>query len=164
MCLRITWLIFSMSWMLLASTASGQDIDQKQGKWGHLSEYIGTYNYEAVLSDEEVSAKLSSILGGELERFQKNLSVHGPIGFSGRCLILTGNAPHRGFDENAYLNICLSRGSVDIVLTGDGAIQVYSEKSRFQHLDWMLRSWITRYQSEDHFTSIPIRTSFIQTD
>ena len=155
---------FSIFLLVLASTAGAQDIDRKQGEWGHLAKYIGTYNYDAVLSDDEVSEKLTSILGDDLERLKRNLSVHGPIGFNGSCLILTGNAPHSGFVENAYLNICLSRETVDIVLTDEDAIQIYSEKSLFGHLDWMLRSWIFRFQSEKHFTSMPVDISLIQTD
>ena len=158
------WLHSSVLLILLASAAGGQNIDRKQGEWGHLAEYIGTYNYEAVLGDDEVSEKLTSMLGNDLERLQRNLTVHGVIGFNGSCLTLTGNAPRRGFDENAYLNVCLSRGSVDVVLTGDGVIQIYSEKSQFRHLDWILRSWVFSFQSDDHFASIPVGTIFIQTD
>ena len=49
---RQIWLRFLVSFILLASPAAGQNIDRKQGEWGHLAEYIGTYNYEAVLGDE----------------------------------------------------------------------------------------------------------------
>lgn len=141
---------------LLSTTAMADDeINWTQGAWGHLSQYIGTYNYAAVLGDPAVAQALSARLGNDLPRLSSQLQTAAPIGFVDDCLVLSGNADHKAFQNSAYVHVCIYNGHVDVVLTDGPKIKVYSEYSIYMHLSRALRAWIGQYQASDHFVTLP---------
>lgn len=148
--------------MLCASTASAEGTEWEGAVWGHIYQYIGTYNYVAILEDDAVSNRLNIMLGDDVVLLTDRLNARAPIGFSGACLILRGNVPHMGGIENAYMNVCPYSGSIDVVITTGTRIDIYTGKSSFQHLDGMLRAWIGQYQVDGHFGSTPEGIHFEQ--
>lgn len=129
--------------------------DWKQGAWGHLAPYIGTYEYDAVLSDPAVDEKLTATLGAQKEHLIKNLSVHAPIGFEDDCLIMSGNAEKAGQSQKAYLNICLFAGKINAVIFDKGTISVYTARKHYEYLPQSLREWIYQAKNPDAFTARP---------
>ncbi len=132
-----------------------EEINWTQGTWGHLSQYIGTYNYGAVLGDQAVAQALSERLGSNLPRLSGQLQTVAPIGFTDDCLVLTGSADHKRFLNAAYVNVCIYRGSVDVVLTDGPEVQVFSANTQYRHLSSALRSWIGHYKATDHLNTLP---------
>ena len=103
--------------MLCTATAAlGRDIDWKEGKLGHLSQYIGTYHYDAVLDDPKVAAALHALAGSASRILRANLNVVAPIEFVDECLVLQGNAPHEGGSEEAMVLIKPYDGTVRAAL------------------------------------------------
>lgn len=131
--------------MITASGASAQDIDWKEGPLGHLSAYIGTYNRDAVMQDPIVQQQLQVLLGESRDRLHANLTVHGPVGFSGTCLTISGNAPRQGGDAMALLVVCPHSSAVEVALASKGQMQVYAATETYSHLDVSLRRWVSHY-------------------
>ncbi len=139
---------------------SGNDTDWKKGKWEHLAPKIGTYDYETVLNDPEVSAKLDAMLGADKERLINNLFVHDAIGFEKDCLVLQGNANAAGNTRRAYLNVCLYAGDVHAALWGDNAIMLYTTEKKYEYLPPSLRAWAYLVKNQDAFDKAP---AYVQT-
>lgn len=151
---------------LCAATASplhaqgGNDTDWKQGKWGHLSQYIGTYQLEAVLTDPEVSAMIDKILDEDQKKiFMANMDVTAPIGFESDCLVITGNAQKEGNAERAYLNVCLYAGKINIGIYTDSAVTIYSSEKTYAYLPLSLRVWAYMTTSPNGFE---IKPTYVQ--
>ncbi len=121
------------------------DLDWKLGgKWGDLAQYIGRYEYDQVLNDKRVSAQLDTMLGKEeIEKLKARLDVRGSIGFDEDCLILSGNAPHQGGQEAAFVNVCIYKGEVHVAILSGGIIKVYSpEAPHYEYLPRAMKTWI----------------------
>jgi hypothetical protein len=120
--------------------------DQKAGAWGDLAKYIGLYDYEAVLNDARVKKQLSLILSSEeLKHLRQNLNVRSSIGFDAGCLVLSGNAPHKGGQENALVDVCLYKGEVYAAVLSDQKVIVYAHRSVESYesvLPRSMRSWV----------------------
>ncbi|MEL6684136.1 MAG: hypothetical protein AAFQ00_02510 [Pseudomonadota bacterium] len=88
---------------------------------------------------------IEAMLGEQTATLTERLVVHGPIGFSGTCLELAGNAVRQGGDQMAYVAVCPSDGTVEVALAADGAIDVYAATSNYAHVSHGLRQWIGHY-------------------
>lgn len=131
---------------IFAGTAQAQDekpIDWKKGgKWSHLAQYIGTYDYAAVLKDKGVKNELDTILKGQEVDLGKEMEVSAPIGFENDCLILKGNQYHKGNEHRSYLEVCLSEGNLNLAVLNKNTITVYSRANDYQYLTDGMRGWI----------------------
>jgi hypothetical protein len=134
---------------------SQNQTDWKQGAWGALAPYIGTYKYSEVLNDPAVSEALSKALGDEKDHLLNNLKVHNPIGFEDDCLIMSGNGEKTGSSEKAYLNVCLYAGKINAVIFSKGTVSVYSTTKKYEYLPLSLREWVYRAKNQDAFQERP---------
>lgn len=134
-------------WSTAGTMAVGQTTDWKEGTLGYLSHYIGTDDYESVLQDETVSFELERLLGRDLYLLHERLNAHPPVGFSGTCLALIGNAIRRGGDKMAYLSVCPRDGKIEVALGSGGHVDVYASTNTYHHLNAGLRQWISHYQT-----------------
>lgn len=142
----LKYVILFFSCLLLVGTSawSYPDTDWKAGEWGDLANHIGRYDYETVLNDKRIHAQLAVLLNDkELKHLLKNLEVRGGMGFDDDCLALSGNAEHKGGEEEAFVNVCLHKGDVRVAILSGQTIMVYAqEKLRYKDLTRMMRSWI----------------------
>jgi hypothetical protein len=153
-------LLIALLMTCLSGPALSQDKDQdatdwKQGAWGKLAPYIGTYKYDDVLNDPDVSKKLDAALGTEKKHLIDNLAVREPIGFDNDCLVLSGNAEKQATFEKAYLNVCLFAGTINVALFSDGKITVYSAMKDYQYLPETLQQWVYLAKNPDAFSVKP---------
>ncbi len=132
-------------WATSYAAAFAEAVDWKDGALGHLSEHIGTHNYQAILHDEIVARELRRLLGDDIDLLHDRLVVHSPIGFSGTCIALHGNAPRKGGGEMAYLSMCPRTGDIAVALAADGHVEVYASTTNYSHLDHGVRQWISHY-------------------
>jgi len=122
-----------------------------ENKLDYLKEYIGTYDSAKIYTDNFISKKLKKLPKNELEHLKRNLSVRGPINFINGELVIAGNAPHKGGEENAILSINLHNHKVTIAIYSNKKITVYAEDNDYRHLPISIKDciavWKTNFRS-----------------
>ena len=113
--------------------------DWKTGKLGHLSRYIGTYQYEPIIEDPHVAKTLSDLLGSEIPHLVKNLEARGPVGFDGAELSLVGSKAHEAHRERATVVVDVYDGKVHAVIFSEGQTTIYSKEKSYLFLPEAIR-------------------------
>lgn len=104
-------------------------------EWNNLANLVGKYPGEYskdnidIFDKGAVAAALKVRLGPKMAVFQTNLSVASPMQRAGRHFYLSGNAPHQGGVEQAYLMIDPARREVQVGLWERGKLTVYTPAS-----------------------------------
>jgi hypothetical protein len=104
-------------------------------EWNNLAGLVGKYPGEYsndnidIFDKGAVAASLKTLLGPKMPVFQTNLSTVSPLQRAGRYFYLSGNAPHQGGVEQAYLMIDPTRREVQVGLWERGKLTVYSPAS-----------------------------------
>lgn len=104
-------------------------------EWNNLANLVGKYPGEYskdnidIFDKGAVAATLKTLLGPKMAVFQKNLSAVSPLQRAGRYYYLSGNAPHQGGVEQAYLMIDPARREVQVGLWERGKLTIYSPPS-----------------------------------
>jgi hypothetical protein len=104
-------------------------------EWNNLANLVGKYPGEYskdnidIFDKGAVAAALKIRLGPKMAVFQTNLSVASPLQRAGRYFYLSGNAPHQGGVEQAYLMIDPARREVQVGLWERGKLTVYAPAS-----------------------------------
>lgn len=133
-------LIAALTGSALAGTAEGM-----KGKLGHLAQYIGTPEYEAVLNDPVVRQNLEQAVGkANVKTVRDNLQVQGEVEYIEGHLVLSGNAPHMGDSEVASVWIKVHDGSVRVGLLHNGKTTVYAKDGQYQYVPSGLRDFAKR--------------------
>lgn len=148
-----------------APTARAQaqnDTDWKQGKWGHLAQYIGTYKIDTVLADPEVKAKLDALLDEDKQKiFRANIAVAAPIGFDNDCLYTIGNAEKAGPSETAYVSVCLYAGKVNVGIHSDSETTIYTADNSYAYLPLSMRTWAYTSGNPREYQTKPAQVQMI---
>ena len=134
----------------VAAPASAQDVDFKRGVLEHLVQYIGTYNFEAVLRDPAVASRIDAHLGAQAADLPDLLRIHGPIDFIEGNLVLDGRAPYDPLDgvpeslyrEEVSIWVGIHSGLVAIVPLQRGEITVHYEKWHTAPWRWRFRQTV----------------------
>jgi hypothetical protein len=74
--------------------------------------------------------------------------VRGAIGYDGGSLVIAGNAPHKGGEEEGV--VCVSPYSPGLVEAGifsKGKITVFGSAQKYEHLTVCVKDWITQVNS-----------------
>lgn len=104
-------------------------------EWNNLANLVGKYPGEYskdnidIFDKGAVAVSLKTLLGPKMAVFQRNLSAVSPLQRAGRYFYLSGNAPHQGGVEQAYLMIDPARREVQVGLWERGKLTVYSPAS-----------------------------------
>ena len=77
-----------------------------------------------------VAATLRSLMGPKLGTLEANLQVAGPLNREGGIYYFSGNAPHRGGEDQAYVLIDPRRRAVQVGLWDRGSLKVYLAGSK----------------------------------
>ena len=113
-----------------------------------VERYAGTYVWDRMLREPPVRRELVQLLGSELAHLEQNLFVAGSVDLIGDHLAISGNAAHRGGEEEAI--VCIAEKPVAVhaaILTG-GRIKVYSRAKGYDGLPICIMDWITQANSE----------------
>ena len=100
-------------------------------EWNNLvslvGKYPGSYAKDNIDLFEKgaVAAALKSRMGPKMAALRKNLSVVSPLQRAGNYFYLSGNAPHQGGEEQAYVMIDPARREVQVGLWERGKLTVY---------------------------------------
>ena len=104
-------------------------------EWNNLAGLVGRYPGEYgkdnidIFDRGAVATALKTLLGPKMATFQTNMSTVTPLQRAGRYFYLSGNAPHQGGNEQAYLMIDPTRLEVQVGLWERGKLTVYAPAS-----------------------------------
>lgn len=116
-----------------------------------LAKYTATPGREdsdALLREPAVQAELKRIVGSQLPKLMQNINVRGAIAFDGGSLVISGNAPHKGGEEEGV--VCVnpySPGLVEAAIFSRGRITVFATAQKYEYLTLCVKDWITQANS-----------------
>jgi hypothetical protein len=126
---------------LLAATAQAQD------KAPPLRKYVGSPDYTALLKEPNVKANLAAVVGKQLPALMRNLGVSGEVDRLGGALMVAGNAPHKGGEEEAVICVSEYDGKVEAALFSRSRITVFAKDKNYEFLMLCTKDWITQVSS-----------------
>lgn len=95
--------------------------------WNSLSSQVGKYQNQIDLFEHgPISVALKQLLGDSFPVLQRNLQVAGPLRKDGQVFYLTGNAPHQGGQNQAYLLIDPSQKALEVGLWQNGELSTWA--------------------------------------
>lgn len=117
-----------------------------QSKFKDLHKYIGTYLTKDFINDPIVLPKLEALAEKDLDLIRRNLNVRGQIDLCGCNLVVQGNAPQKGFEENAIVSFNLVSGDVTVGIKSDkfnGKLIVYNRLKDYNELPFSIKQWLS---------------------
>jgi len=108
-----------------------------------IQKYVGTYDFEALIREPRIGPEFKSLLGKDLDRFNRNLDVRGPIDYVDGRLAVSGNAQHRALEETAVLCVDSERFEVHAAVLSSGRISVYARSTLYEPLPLCIKDWIS---------------------
>jgi hypothetical protein len=98
----------------------------KDGGVSPMLDYAGNYvSDKNLLAAPAVAARLKRLPVEVRQHLRRNLDVAGPIDLVGCDLVLSGNAPHRGGEENAIVDVSLYSGAVTVAIHSRGHTDIW---------------------------------------
>src|SRR5262245_25855600 len=91
-----------------------------------IAKYAGSDYTDALLAEPAVKAQLTRLLGSERKHLTENLFVRGPVDLLGGALAVSGNAAHRGTEEEAVVCVAPIGPVVQAAILSNGTITVYA--------------------------------------
>lgn len=132
------------------------------GKLAGLMPYAGTYRSRQLLDEPKVSSALSQLLGAEVAHLKNNLNVTGPVDLISCNLVISGNAPHRGGEEEAIVAISLYSARVTAAISSKGHINIYADTGKTlpgmayeEAVPLAIKDWLAVIYTRDYFRFHP---------
>ena len=142
------------------------DDQQKAEAKTLLAKYTATPGREdsdALLREPAVQAELKRLVGNQLPKLMQSINVRGAIAYDGGSLVIAGNAPHKGGEEEGV--VCVnpySPGLVEAGLFSRGKITVFGSAEKYEYLTLCVKDWITQVNSGHRDrTTQPKNVSFV---
>ncbi|GAA5785404.1 hypothetical protein [Chitiniphilus shinanonensis] len=95
--------------------------------WRPLDDYVGQYPRDIGLFTElsPIMPELKKLLGAKLDTFRDHMGTQGPLSRD-QVLFVTGNKPHQGGENAAYLLIDTAKRRLEVGLVEQGKLTVYA--------------------------------------
>ena len=165
---RARWIVASMAsiaglWLVAADEVAAQaptaaqqkNIEQAKAREAQAKALLAKYtaapgrdDSEGLLKEPAVSAELKRVVGNQLPKLMQNTNVRGAIAYDGGSLVVSGNAPHKGGEEEGV--ICVnpySPGLVEAAIFSRGKITVFAAAEKYEYLSLCVKDWITQVNS-----------------
>ena len=114
-----------------------------------LKKYIGNPDTDALLKEPAVRAQLEAMLGKQLPVLIRNLNVKGDVELIGGALALSGNAPHKGGEEEAI--VCIADAGpvpyVEAAIFSKGKVTIFTKSPQYEGLSICVKDWVTQVNS-----------------
>lgn len=115
----------------------------------------GRRDSDGLMKEPAVRAELQRVVGNQLPRLMKNIDVRGGIDHYGGSLMVSGNAPHKGGEEEGA--VCVNPYApslVEAAIFSKGKVTVFATAERYESLTLCVKDWITQVNSghRDRFT------------
>lgn len=98
-------------------------------EWTNLASLAGKAGAGDVLGTGAVGAAIRAQMGGKFDALVNNLNVSGALQRQGSAYFLSGNAPRRGGEEQAYVVLDPARRLVQVGLWERGKLTVYAPRT-----------------------------------
>ena len=144
-----------LAWSQALTPAQQQRMEQARSREAEakalLAKYTGTPGREdsdGLLKEPAVQAELKRLVGNQLPKLMQNINVRGTIAFDGGSLVISGNSPHKGGEEEGV--VCVSPhapGLVEAGLYSRGKITVFGTAAKCEYLSLCVKDWITQANS-----------------
>ena len=108
----------------------------------------GRDDSDGLLKEPVVNAELKRVVGNQLPKLMQNTNVRGSIAYDGGSLVVSGNAPHKGGEEEGV--ICVnpySPGLVEAAIFSRGKVTVFATAEKYEYLSLCVKDWITQVNS-----------------
>ena len=97
------------------------------GAWSGLDPMVGKYPRDSgLLANSPIVADLKTLLGDKYDTFVANMGTQSPLERDGEVLFTSGNKPHQGGDEAAYLIIDPTKTTLEAGLWESGKLTTYT--------------------------------------
>jgi hypothetical protein len=114
-----------------------------------LKKYIGNPDTDALLKEPSMRAPLEAMVGKQMPQLLRNLNVRGEVELVGGALALSGNAPHKGGEEEAV--VCIADQGptplVEAAIFSKGKVTVYAKGPQYEYAMTCIKDWITQVNS-----------------
>ena len=95
--------------------------------WSKLQSLTGQLPSESGLFDNSpITASLKTLLGDQFDTFRSNFQVETPLQADGDLLYTSGNRPHQGGTDQAYLIISPTSRTLEVGLWDNGKLTTFS--------------------------------------
>jgi uncharacterized C2H2 Zn-finger protein len=121
-----------------------------------LKKYIGNPDTDALLKEPAVRARLDAMVGKQMPQLLRSLDVRSDVELIGGALVLSGNAPHQGGQEEGI--VCIAdqgpTPQVEAAIYLKGKVTVFAKAPQYEYLMRCIKDWITQVNSShrDRFT------------
>jgi hypothetical protein len=162
------WIVASMAsiaglWLVAGDEVAAQtptaaqqkNIEQAKAREAQAKALLGKYtaapgrdDSEGLLKEPAVNAELKRVVGNQLPKLMQNTNVRAAIAYDGGSLVVSGNAPHKGGEEEGV--ICVnpfSPGLVEAAIFSRGKITVFATAEKYEYLSLCVKDWITQVNS-----------------
>lgn len=96
------------------------------GEWASLQSYIDKYPAQSGLLDNSIiTAPLQNLLGSKHAIFIDNMKVQSPLSRDENVLYTSGNKPHQGGSDAAYLLIDTASRTLEVGLWEGGKLSTF---------------------------------------
>jgi hypothetical protein len=85
---------------------------------------------------------MTQVVGKDVSLLKQNLATRGPIDFIDGNLVLAGQAPHMGGDEEAAIWVKVNDGSVRAVIMHQGKVTIYAKETQYDRLPAQFRGYV----------------------
>ena len=137
------------------TAAQQKNIEQAKAREAQAKALLAKYtaapgrdDSEGLLKEPAVNGELKRVVGNQLPKLMQNTNVRGAIAYDGGSLVVSGNAPHKGGEEEGV--ICVnpySPGLVEAAIFSRGKITVFATAEKYEYLSLCVKDWITQVNS-----------------
>ena len=114
-----------------------------------LKKYIGNPDTDALLKEPTVRPQLEAMLGKQLPNLIQNLNVKGEVELVGGALALSGNAAHKGGEEEGI--VCIADAGpvpyIEAAIFSKGKVTIYTKSPQYDGVMLCVKDWITQVNS-----------------
>lgn len=112
-----------------------------------LRKHAGSDDSDALLREPAVRNELPKLLGPQIKPFLLNLNVRSSVDVVGGMLSLSGNAPHRGTEDEAVLCVSPDGKLVQAAIFSRGAVTAFARQPSYDNLTLCIKDWVTLVNS-----------------
>ncbi len=119
-----------------------------------LFKYVGSPDYPALLKEPALQSQLQALVGKQLPALMRSINVTGDMGLAHGAIEISGNAPHKGGEEEGVICVDPGGGLVQAAMLSKGRITVFAKDQTYEFLMVCVKDWITQVNSghRDRFT------------
>jgi hypothetical protein len=108
----------------------------------------GRDDSDGLLKEPAVRTELQRVVGNQLPKLMQNINVRGSIDFISGGLAISGNAPHKGTEEEGI--VCVNPFSPNLVeaaIYSRGKVTVFTSAEKYEYVALCVKDWITQVNS-----------------